>query len=237
MKRIQKINHLFQVFSLFILVTQAGCGLGYSNNTDVDANDDDNNEGLTAEDPEANYGKTALGVKNYLQIYESMWAATQLETFTGLPRTDNAFNSIRTYYASNKASLPTDNEITRFSSSQMLAITNLAWEFCDRVVENNLARPAFFSGTSFTDLNNNGLHNPTTLLGSAAQREDLAEFILNRLWGEEVTTTQVRQSAIQELASTILSLSDGAASTSTATRNIVKGVCTAALSSGSVNLF
>jgi len=116
-------------FSLIWLAMACTPG-GYGPGGDIAANGEDT---LDSEDPEASYGKTALGVKNFLQIYESMWTATKLEQYSGLRRTDGNFNAIRNFYNSNKVILPSNNDISRFSSSQMLAITNLSWEF---VLEN-----------------------------------------------------------------------------------------------------
>jgi len=210
---------------------------GYGPGADIASSGSDETPSGTSEDPEAAYGKTALGVKNFLQIYESMWAATKLEQLSGLPRSNGNFNTLRNLYNSNKATLPANNDVSRFSASQMLAITNLSWEFCDRVLELTSVRNQVFAGTPFVDLNNNTLHQPSVLLSTSSQREVLVDTLLNLLWGEEVVTSPARSSAERDLNALALELITGAAATAQATRNIAKGVCTAALSSAAVNLF
>jgi len=208
---------------------------GYGLNTEVAGSGIDS--GIPTDDPEASYGKTALGVKNFLQIYESMWTATKLEQYSGLPRSNATFNAIRNFYTSNKATLPSNNEVSSFSSSQMLAVTNLSWEFCDRIGELTAVRTQFFAGTSFVDISNNTTHQPSALLGTPAKRSEMVTVMLNQLWGEEVVQSPGRTSAESELNDLTLDLMTGAAASAQATRDILKGVCTAALSSAAVNLF
>jgi hypothetical protein len=188
-------------------------------------------------DPEAAYGLSALGVKNYLQVYESMWAVTELEQITGLARTDGAFNNIRNLYTNSKASLPASNDIQSFTASHRLAISNLAWEFCDRALENQTVRANWFSGTTFAELNNNQNHKPSQVLNTPALRDLLASKVLEQIWGEEIVETQGRLDAIDELSDLTANLLTGATEDAQASRTIIKGVCTAALASAAVSLF
>ncbi len=219
-----------------LLLLNACQPASYGNNANVDADDADT-ENVPESDPEFAYGKSALGVKTYLQIYESMWAATKLESSTGLPRSDGNFSNIRNFYVANKASLPTNNNIESFTASHMLTISNLAWEFCDRLLEIQAARTSFFNGSAFADITNNTLHQPSMLLGTAAQREELAEIILNGIWGEETVTSPGRTAAQDELSDLTMDLLTGALADAQSTRNIIKGVCAASLASAAVSLF
>jgi hypothetical protein len=227
--------------SLFFLATAcqpAGYGrVGISvdgQNTGDEIPGDDPDE--ASSDAEAAFGLAALGVKNHLQIYESMWAATALETITSLPRSDGTFSSIRNFYNSAKPILPTNNDIKSFTPSHRLTISNLAWEFCDRALELSVVRAHWFSGTIFAEMNNNTLHRPSEILVNPNQRELLATRLLHQLWGEEIVASPHRSQAVSELANLAADLMVGASADAQSSRSIVKGVCTAALSSAAVSL-
>lgn len=204
-------------------------------NSGEEISNDDTDE--TSSEAEAAYGLAALGVKNYLQIYESMWAATALETITSLPRSDGTFSGIRNFYNSAKPILPSNNEIKSFTASHRLTISNLAWEFCDRALELSVVRANWFSGTIFAEMNNNTLHRPSEILANLNQRELLATRLLDQLWGEEIVASPHRSQAVSELANLAADLMIGAPADAQSSRSIVKGVCTAALSSAAVSLF
>lgn len=181
-------------------------------------------------DNEAAAGKSQIAVKNYEQIFETMVSVTGI----------SVTNEIRDIYTASKGSLPADNTIENFSASQMLAISNLASSFCERVVPSNGSNMTFFTGTSFTTINNNSLHNPRVYLTSARQIE-LAQHYMTKFWGPELTPTPFRQTAQSELLGVITDALSELPSTQNGdaqlTRTIMRSLCAVTLASPQVILF
>lgn len=163
--------------------------------------------------------QVTTGVKNHEQILHTMSAVTGIDAFTTA--------NIMTVYRQVESSMPTDNDIKVYTSTQQVAITKLAAEFCFQLVDNFATQratvwPGFntgaVSGTAFTADNEVRFINQT----------------IDAFWGG-VLSVEERNMAMQEL-SALVELSIGTENTTAATRRAARAVCTAALSSAYVTL-
>ena len=159
------------------------------------------------------------GIKNYEQIYLTM------SNLTGVDPTTNA---VRNIYRDLKTQLPSDNNLKSFLAANQVGITKLAAEFCHRLVDSSSLRQMIWPSINFGRTPNQELNNVNKSL--------IVTQILDRFWGSNVDMS-TRGVATLELNSLLNDLlANENLNSSTTTRNVVKGVCIAALSSASVIL-
>lgn len=158
-----------------------------------------------------------VGVKNYEQLLKTY------SHLTGVSATDS--NIVRVYNEV-QSSLPTENDVKVFAASHQVAITKLAAEFCNRLVENSTFRSAIWPNFPFT-----------TIAGTAltpANRAFILQKAIERFW------VVASEDDVREAEEEILPLIDVLLLSETndqiATRAVVKGVCTMVLSSSHVTL-
>lgn len=159
-----------------------------------------------------------VGVKNFEQINVTM---SQL---TGVPVTEA---SVVTVYNDITTQLPSDNNVKNFLPSMQVAITKLATEYCDRLVETDAYRVQIWPSINFAQ-------GPTQTLTSV-NKVALINQTVDRFLGP------VDASLIDGAKSELLSLYDtllaGETLTASATtKKVVKGICVASLSSAYVTL-
>lgn len=160
-----------------------------------------------------------VGIKNFEQINATM------SVLTGVSSMNNA---IRNTYNDLEVQLPTSNNVKSFLSANQVAITKLAAEYCDALVNSSTLRqniwPGFnFGGTPNAVLNNNG------------QKNAVINQTLNGFWGSNVGGD--RSTFQLELLSLFNDLLAGEnLGNAATTRTTIKGVCTAALASAPVTL-
>lgn len=163
--------------------------------------------------------QVAEGMKSYEQIFHTF------STLTGVPVTQNdvrnAFNQVVT-------SLPTDNDIKVFLPSHQLAITKLASEFCQQLVETEALRTVMWPGFAGYGA------NPDVGL-SSGNRALIIDKTIDNFWGGMVSDVE-RQKVGDEYQILMNELLMGEPVNSQTTRNVIKGVCTSALSSAHVIL-
>lgn len=160
-----------------------------------------------------NETQVTTGMKNHEQILQTMGAVTGIDPFT--------VNSIMTAYRGVEMSLPTDNDIKVFSSTQQVAITKLAAAFCETLSNDTTRRANLWTGVNFGQAPAQGLANRTLFINQT----------LTAFWGPlDMHSTDEIEAAHDDLDDLITMLSP------TGTRNTVKGVCTAVLSSAYVTL-
>lgn len=166
-----------------------------------------------------NQTQVQTGIKSYEQILHTMSALTGVDAFNG---------TIQTVYRQVETTLPTDNDVKTFLPPHQLAITKLAAEFCHVLVENATLRDQIWTGLNFGALPATGL--------SMQNRDFIIDKSIERFWGD-VVSTEERALAEDELHQLIedLLVSENTG-TSATTRNIIKAVCTSALSSAHVTL-
>jgi hypothetical protein len=160
------------------------------------------------------------GMKSHEQILHTMATLTGVNPMNG---------AIVTVYNQVATTLPTDNDIKVFLPPHQLAITKLAAEFCKIMVDSATLRDAIWPGYNFNAV--------PTVAFDFTNRDFLIQNILNAFWGEDIVSDIERDAAIVDLNLLITDLNAGEAqNNSTTTRNVVKGVCTAVLSSAHVTL-
>lgn len=165
-----------------------------------------------------NEAQVEVGMKSHEQLLHTM------STLTGVPVTNTSIQSVYNQVAT---TLPTDNDVKVFLPPHQLAITKLAAEFCHVLVENTTLRTQLWPGFNF------GAASATAF--SSAGRDLIIENTLNVFWGEAVSDEE-KLMAADELQLLIDDSLMGEQSSTTTTRNIVKAVCTSALSSAHVSL-
>ena len=163
--------------------------------------------------------QVAEGMKSFEQIFHTF------STLTGVAVTQN---DVRNAYNQVVTSLPTDNDIKVFLPSHQLAITKLASEFCNQLVETDALRTVMWPGYA------GYVMNPDTGL-SGQNRAFIIDKIIDNFWGGLVSAAE-RQKVADEYQVLMNELLMGEAVNSQTTRNVIKGVCTSALSSAHVIL-
>jgi hypothetical protein len=173
---------------------------------------------------ERDFGKHALGTKVFNQIYLGMQTLTAVQA--------SSFNSIRNQYNNFRASLPSSNDLNAFSATNVLAVFNLAFEFCDVIANNQAVRNTFFANTFF--MNSNTSQVALVDLNTEDRRHAFVDHLLLRFLGNEASSLEHRDLMRAELLSLIADLRNPPA---VSNRNLWASVCTAALGGASVNLF
>lgn len=220
------IVKLVSVGLLTILVTVfTQCGKNTMQIGNSSSNNSNAGGGLT--NPSMDHGQMinnteiSEGIKSHEQIFFTM------SELTGVPVT-NA--EVRNIYNQVATSLPTDNDLKVFLPPHQLAITKLAAEFCHVLVENTTLRAVIWPNFNFRSIPTatDGVNNP-------AIRSAIIGQVLQAFWGGVITEAEL-YAAEDELDLLITDMLAGETNDNTATRNVFKGVCTAALSSAHVTL-
>lgn len=159
-----------------------------------------------------------VGVKNFDQINMTM---SQL---TGIPTSDQKILAI---FKDSSIQLPSDNSIKTFMPSMQVAITKLATEYCDRLVETDDARKVIWPTLNFTQ-------GPSQTLTSA-NKVILIDETVNRFLGP-LDATSINNARTELLALYDMIIAGENMSSSLTTKKVVKGICVASLSSAYVTL-
>lgn len=160
-----------------------------------------------------------VGVKNFEQINQSM------SVLTGIP-TNNT--NVQTVYNDIVIQLPTDNNIKNFLPSMQVAITKLATEYCDRLIEVGTMKATIWPAINFTQ-------TPMQTL-TTANRTNMINQTIDHFLGPIDGTS--KDEAKVELNTLYDDLIAGESLTNSATtKKVVKGLCTAVLSSAYVTIF
>lgn len=174
-----------------------------------------------------NVTQVSEGIKSHEQILNSMSALTGVSIMN---------TSVKAVYDQVATSLPTDNDLKVFLPPHQLAITKLAAEFCKVLVETTTVpkdRRVPLRAIIWPTINFNG--TPAVSL-SMANRDLIIENVTEAFWGGIITIDEKSLSEM-ELHQLIEDLLEGENLTqASTTRNVIKGVCTAVLSSAHVTL-
>ncbi len=188
-------------------------------------------------------GTTALAIKNYDEIFNTMDQLTGLN----IQRTTNPTqgttelggnaNALMLFYSGNQASLPYTNSADLFDAAHGLTTFNLAYEFCAVLVDNAPERARFFSELfPFNLMNNDAMHSPSVILTSE-NKTKLVQYILDKFWVAVPKDSARRLEAEADLVQLINTTLDGSnMNQSATTRNVALTVCTTALGSGEIFL-
>lgn len=169
-----------------------------------------------------NTAQVEVGLKNFEQINYTF------ADLTGVPVSNGQVN---TTYAAVEATLPSENEVKILQSSNQVAITRLAAEYCSQLVTNGTftaSRDAIFTAAVFSQMPANvdqvALINRTT----------------NAFWGAGIIAQaelDVARMELMNLFDDIVAMeAAGTRNNAGTTSKAVRAVCTAALSSAYVTI-
>lgn len=164
-----------------------------------------------------------VGIKDFEQILYSMEVLTGVQASSGSPVL-NLYNTLN-------SQLPTDNSVKNFMTSQQIAIIKLSGEFCHRLFEDASLYNSFFTNFNITQ-------NPNQALASQNGKLSMINDFIDRFWGVNVQPQGLEDEARVEMTAMIEDLLIGEnMNSTTTTRKVAKGVCTAMLSSAPVTMY
>ncbi len=162
--------------------------------------------------------KADIGIRHFEEIMASMAAITGVEK--SHPRISQTFSTI-------KQQLPSDSALSSFVSAHQMAVTQLAIEFCNTLVDDATLRTNFFGSFNFTA--------PPAQAFTTQNRQTITDALYNKISGTNLSTQPSRDAISVEIDALISRLStcgNNCASDRTAT--IVKASCAAVLGSAVV---
>jgi hypothetical protein len=167
------------------------------------------------------------GIRDFAEIRDTM------SVLTGVPTTNNA---VRATYTELIQQLPGDNDVRAFVSAQQVGISRLALDYCDQMVEGAAMRNAFFgTGPGSFDFS----QPATSAFSTPALRDAVINPLANKMMGTSLgvqpTTAEVRP-ILDTLIDQLTTGCTAATCPASHTRNVVKGVCAAVLSSAAAQL-
>lgn len=165
--------------------------------------------------------QVTTGVKNFEQILHTMGAVTGIDPYSN--------TAIMGVYRQVESSLPSDNDIKVYTATQQVAVTKLAAEFCFQLTQGAFAaqRAVVWPGLNLGAQVQNAFNE--------ANSQIFIDDTIDAFWGGVLSETEYNM-AVTELKELILDLKGADTTSTTATGRVVRGVCTAALSSAYVTL-
>jgi hypothetical protein len=166
------------------------------------------------------------GVRNFERIRETMAALTGVDPNAAGPLA--TFDELR-------QQLPGTTDLRSFSASQQVAISKLALEFCDVLVESPGLRDAFFGSNPPFPFGSPA----AAAFGSAANRDRVIDTLVDRMLGVSVANQPSRAEVrpiLDELTTTLVAGCDAATCGPDRTRNVTKALCSAVLASAAVSV-
>jgi mono/diheme cytochrome c family protein len=167
-----------------------------------------------------------VGLRNFDEINASMAAITRVSPEQA--DVDAVFDTIR-------QQLPTVENIEGFLSAHQMAVSQLAIEYCNALLDNNgsVLRSDYFPQFDFSE-------TADSAFDTAAQRDHVILPLLERVMNTGLTTQPDPALVISELDDLILILTNCAngpspsCATATRTRQVVKATCAAMLGSAAM---
>ena len=165
-----------------------------------------------------------IGIRDFAEINDTMAKLTNVGVTNP---------TARATYLELQQQLPGSNDVAAFVSAQQVGIARLSLEYCDQMVENAGMRTAFFgSSFPFTE-------PATTAFDTQAERDMIINPLVDKMFGTTLGN-QPNQTDIRPVLNTLIDeLTTGctaATCPASFTRNAVKGVCSAVLSSAAVQI-
>ncbi len=167
-----------------------------------------------------NQAQVEVGIKNFEQLNYTFSELTGVPVSNGA--VNGAFNAV-------ESTLPSENEVKVLQSSNQVAITRLAAEYCNQLIGTNnftASRDAILGA------------NVLTLAPNAINKSSVINRITNAFWGEGVIDPVELDSSrlmLIDLYDDIVMM-DAAPNAVQTTNKALRGVCTAALSSAYVTI-
>ena len=166
------------------------------------------------------------GLRDFDRVNNSMASLTGVDP--------NAAN-VRDAFTELEQQLPPTFDLRTFSSSQQVGIAKLSLEYCDAMVESNTLRNAFFGTTPAFQFD----QPVTTAFSDQAKRDLIIDRLVDRMLNANIAYQPSRDELRPALNDLITELTSGctiATCDATRTRNVVKGICAAVLSSAAVTV-
>lgn len=219
-----KTTTLLKMLSMsYVFAVLCGC-----ENVSTDIQQHPSNK--TAGESETLSGKNSLSVMNYDQIYQTYVTLTGVNS--SIPPNST---TVENYYLNNKGSLPQNNDPSVLSAANMNAMTNLAAQFCQALIDNGTLRAAFYAGTPFTNLT---AQNRNTLFGTPELRTQYVDYLIQKFWGLDLDSLPQRVSARARMITMMDELfSSSTANSNNEARALGISGCVAGLASAEVVLF
>lgn len=169
-----------------------------------------------------------VGIKNFDQVNATF------SVLTGVPET-NA--NVRAEYNAIRASLPLNNDIRTFGGSTQNALLKLAARYCDEAMRSDALRVNVLPGNLLLPTNaaltvaNVDNTVPAQAL-TPANNAKIVDFMIDKFWNRPANAPANEDD--MRLITLINELALNEAASGTTTRNVLTGVCTAALANANV---
>ncbi len=168
-----------------------------------------------------------IGVRDFAQINDTMGKLTGVGT-------NNA--TVKATYLELLQQLPSTSDPYGFVSAQQVGIARLSLEYCDQMVENVGLRNAFFGAGTF-DFTATG----DVAFNDQTKRDAIINPLVDKMLGTALNN-QPNQTDVRPVLNTLMTdltttCTTPAACPATFTRNAVKGVCSAVLSSAGAQIY
>lgn len=160
--------------------------------------------------------QVTTGIKNHEEILHTMGTLTGIDPY--------ANSAVLNKYREVEMSLPTDNDIKVYTTTQQVAVTKLAAEYCDQLTSNGTLRALIWPGLNFGQGANLAFSNRVQFINQT----------IDAFWGPILTNEELIM-ARNDLDALMTMLINNETSTG-ATMRTVNGVCTSVLSSAYVIL-
>jgi hypothetical protein len=166
------------------------------------------------------------GIRDFARINESMAAVT------GVPAGD-----VDAIYLPLTQALPGGYDLRAFASSHQVGVTNLAFEYCDRAVEDGTLRAQLAPGFDYD--------SDATVALDAAGRATLVQGLTQSILGQDLIVPLTTQPTTAEVMPHLLTLIEDLAPAATCTaqtcpasltQTVAKAACTALLSSAAATI-
>lgn len=168
------------------------------------------------------------GIRTFEQINNTMAALTGVDPTTTAVLT--TFNNIR-------QQLPSEPDIKGFLSSQQTALSRLALDYCDAMVESQPLRDAFFGTTPAFEF----AAAPATAFSTQAKKDLVMTKLVSNMVGVNIATqpvatelTPALQTVIDGMLASCRTTTTINCTNATRTRAIVKAACASVLSSAAI---
>jgi len=156
-------------------------------------------------------------------------------TMASLTGVDPNATRVRDTFTELEQQLPATFDLRTFSSSQQVGIAKLSLEYCDSMVESSALRAAFFGSTPAFQFD----QPVTTAFSDQTKRDLIIDRLVDGMLGANIAYQPSRDElrpALDQLISDLTAGCTAGTCDATRTRNVVKGVCAAVLSSAAVTV-
>jgi hypothetical protein len=172
-------------------------------------------------------GLPARGLRDFARMNETMAEVTKVDPLDGPQAT----------YLELRQQLPSGYDMRSFVSSQQVGIAKLSLEYCSELVDADVPRldtdpDKFFVGFPFDQV-------PEAAFDTTAERNLVFDALYDRMLGDGLAEQPVRQDVRDELdllVDTLMTACPPGTCNATRTRTMVKGICSAVLSSAAVSI-